>query len=108
MENSKKSGRPAAIITGASSGIGLEIGKTLCQMGYEVYGIGRSFDCADIVYEEDVDDPTQEYDVYDYEEDDDYAEYRRERNTHSRYDFDDDADLRSYRSYDDDELRSRY
>ena len=56
MENSKKSGRPAAIITGASSGIGLEIGKTLCQMGYEVYGIGRSFDCADIVYEEDVDD----------------------------------------------------
>ena len=60
------------------------------------------------VYEEDVDDPTQEYDVYDYEEDDDYAEYRRERNTHSRYDFDDDADLRSYRSYDDDELRSRY
>ena len=33
----------AAIITGASSGIGLEISKVLCQLGYEVFGIGRSF-----------------------------------------------------------------
>lgn len=33
----------AAIITGASSGIGLEIGRVLCQLGYEVFGIGRSF-----------------------------------------------------------------
>lgn len=33
----------AAIVTGASSGIGLEISKTLCGWGYEVYGFGRSF-----------------------------------------------------------------
>lgn len=33
----------AAIVTGASSGIGLEISKTLCGRGYEVYGFGRSF-----------------------------------------------------------------
>ena len=33
----------AAIVTGASSGIGLEIAKTLCQLGYEVYGFGRDF-----------------------------------------------------------------
>lgn len=35
--------RQAAVVTGASSGIGLEISKTLCKMGYEVYGIGRNF-----------------------------------------------------------------
>lgn len=34
----------AAIVTGASSGIGLEISKTLCRMGYEVFGFGRNFD----------------------------------------------------------------
>ena len=33
----------AAIVTGASSGIGLEISKVLCQLGYEVFGIGRTF-----------------------------------------------------------------
>ncbi len=33
----------AAIVTGASSGIGLEISKTLCRLGYEVFGIGRNF-----------------------------------------------------------------
>lgn len=33
----------AAIVTGASSGIGFEISKTLCRLGYEVYGIGRNF-----------------------------------------------------------------
>lgn len=33
----------AAIVTGASSGIGLEISKALCQLGYEVFGIGRTF-----------------------------------------------------------------
>lgn len=33
----------AAIITGASSGIGLEISKILCGLGYEVFGIGRNF-----------------------------------------------------------------
>lgn len=33
----------AAIVTGASSGIGREISRVLCQRGYEVYGIGRNF-----------------------------------------------------------------
>ena len=33
-----------AIVTGASSGIGLAICKVLCRMGYEVFGIGRNFD----------------------------------------------------------------
>ncbi|MCM1127640.1 MAG: SDR family oxidoreductase [Lachnospiraceae bacterium] len=32
-----------AIVTGASSGIGFEISKTLCRLGYEVFGIGRTF-----------------------------------------------------------------
>lgn len=32
-----------AIVTGASSGIGLEISRTLCRLGYEVFGIGRDF-----------------------------------------------------------------
>jgi short-subunit dehydrogenase len=36
----------AAIVTGASSGIGLEISKMLCRRGYEVFGIGRNFDPA--------------------------------------------------------------
>ena len=33
-----------AIVTGASSGIGLGIAKTLCRLGYEVFGFGRNFD----------------------------------------------------------------
>lgn len=37
------SGKWAAIVTGASSGIGLAISKKLVSMGYEVYGIGRKF-----------------------------------------------------------------
>ena len=32
-----------AIVTGASSGIGFEISKKLCGMGYLVFGIGRNF-----------------------------------------------------------------
>lgn len=32
-----------AIVTGASSGIGEAISKSLCKMGYEVYGFGRVF-----------------------------------------------------------------
>lgn len=38
--------KDAAIVTGASSGIGLEISKALCLLGYEVFGIGRNFDTA--------------------------------------------------------------
>lgn len=33
----------SAIVTGASSGIGLAISKILCKLGYEVFGIGRNF-----------------------------------------------------------------
>lgn len=34
----------AAIVTGASSGIGAAIAERLCKLGYEVFGIGRNFD----------------------------------------------------------------
>ncbi|MCI9376960.1 MAG: SDR family oxidoreductase [Eubacterium sp.] len=33
----------AAIVTGASSGIGLSVSRMLCGLGYEVFGIGRDF-----------------------------------------------------------------
>lgn len=32
-----------AIVTGASSGIGLAVSRVLCEMGYEVFGFGRDF-----------------------------------------------------------------
>lgn len=35
--------REAAIVTGASSGIGLAVSKSLCKLGYEVFGFGRDF-----------------------------------------------------------------
>ena len=35
--------KDAAIVTGASSGIGLAISRTLCRLGFEVFGIGRNF-----------------------------------------------------------------
>lgn len=38
----------AAIVTGASSGIGFEIGKMLVGLGYKVYGIGRDFSKIDL------------------------------------------------------------
>lgn len=47
INTNEKEKKKAAIITGASSGIGLEIGRTLCRMGYEVYGLGRNFDGID-------------------------------------------------------------
>lgn len=34
----------AAIVTGASSGIGCAISRILCELGYEVFGFGRNFD----------------------------------------------------------------
>lgn len=40
MERVKKK---AAIVTGASSGIGFAISRKLGEMGYEVFGIGRDF-----------------------------------------------------------------
>ena len=39
-DNLKKT---SAIVTGASSGIGLEISRKLGAMGYEVFGFGRDF-----------------------------------------------------------------
>lgn len=34
----------AAIVTGASSGIGLAISQMLCELNYDVYGFGRDFE----------------------------------------------------------------
>lgn len=33
----------AAVVTGASSGIGWAVSRVLCEMGYEVFGFGRNF-----------------------------------------------------------------
>lgn len=33
----------AAIVTGASSGIGCAVSRKLCELGYEVFGLGRDF-----------------------------------------------------------------
>ncbi len=40
-----------AIVTGASSGIGLAVSHTLCKLGYEVFGIGRNFDTPEFLAE---------------------------------------------------------
>lgn len=48
MERVRKN---AAIVTGASSGIGCAISRKLCEMGYEVFGIGRDFSKVLIVEE---------------------------------------------------------
>lgn len=39
----RKDEMKAAVVTGASSGIGFEISKVLLELGYKVYGIGRDF-----------------------------------------------------------------
>lgn len=44
--------KEAAIVTGASSGIGLAISRKLCALGYEVYGIGRDFGKAELDFED--------------------------------------------------------
>lgn len=36
--------KKAAIVTGASSGIGYAVSKKLCELGYEVFGFGRNFE----------------------------------------------------------------
>ena len=37
-----------AVVTGASSGIGLAVSQSLCRLGYEVYGIGRNFEKGEV------------------------------------------------------------
>lgn len=57
LENERKAAgtRKSAVVTGASSGIGLAISVMLCEQGYEVYGFGRNFNrCKEVQPEEDV------------------------------------------------------
>ena len=39
----KNTNTKAAIVTGASSGIGCAVSQKLCALGYEVFGFGRDF-----------------------------------------------------------------
>jgi short-subunit dehydrogenase len=43
LKTSKKNFYKSAVVTGASSGIGLAVSRVLCEIGYEVYGFGREF-----------------------------------------------------------------
>lgn len=47
-EREKKTVRNAAIVTGASSGIGAAISRRLCRLGYDVFGFGRDFTKIDL------------------------------------------------------------
>ena len=56
-QEKQKTDTQAAIVTGASSGIGLAIAGTLCELGIKVYGFGRNFEreevrCLIAAYEE--------------------------------------------------------
>lgn len=44
--------KKAAIVTGASSGIGYAISRKLCELGYEVFGLGRNYKEAQLKNEE--------------------------------------------------------
>lgn len=44
VEQKKQGKKAAAIVTGASHGIGRAVSDRLLKLGYEVYGFGRSFD----------------------------------------------------------------
>lgn len=41
----------AAVVTGASSGIGARVSRKLCAIGYEVYGFGRDFSGSEVLRE---------------------------------------------------------
>lgn len=47
----KEMRKEAAIVTGASSGIGCAISRKLCELGYEVFGLGRDFSKVQIAEE---------------------------------------------------------
>ncbi len=44
--------KEAAIVTGASSGIGYAVSEKLRALGYEVFGIGRDFGTAELEEED--------------------------------------------------------
>lgn len=44
--------KKAAIVTGASSGIGYAISRKLCELGYQVFGFGRNFEKAELEEED--------------------------------------------------------
>ena len=59
MEENKM--QKKALVTGASSGIGLAIAEKLVVEGCEVYGLGRDFSKPDRKLQVDVDTPTSRY-----------------------------------------------
>ena len=53
----------SAIVTGASSGIGLEIARELLESGYDVYGFGRDFTKCDLRQENEADSAEESLEV---------------------------------------------